>query len=175
MPNIAPLDAEETDLAVRLASENEEVRRFRSARFRTLLVEPTTLDRKQAEDARQAVVGFYDYETGRSLLAVVDLNTQEVHAVQETPAQFQLSEEERREAEELAGGDQRVRDFLQNREMNPLTRLFFPATAGKDDPPHRYAVVFLRPNENERRFAVVDLTDRQVTGLTGPEEFVTLQ
>jgi hypothetical protein len=169
MPNIAPLEADEVDLAVRLSSEDERLRAVVGARSRTVLVQPTTIDRKEPDDARQAVVGFYNYDTNRSLVAVVDLGAQEVRAVEETPVQFQLSQEEKQEAEELVASDQRAREFLADREMNPLTRLFFPSTAGKDDPPHRYAVVFLLPSDTERRFAVVDLSDRQVVDFFGPE------
>jgi hypothetical protein len=169
MPNIAPLEPDEVDLAVRLSSEDERLRGLLGARSRTVLVAPTTIDRKEPDDARQAVVGFYDYDTNRSLVAVVDLATQEVRAVEETPVQFQLSREEKQEAEDLAAGDERAREFLQGRDLNPLTRLFFPEFAGKDDPPHRYAVVFLLPSDDDRRFAVVDLTDRQVVDFFGPE------
>jgi hypothetical protein len=169
MPNIAPLEADEVDLAVRLSSEDERLREVVGARSRTVLVQPTTIDRKEPDDARQAVVGFYNYDTNQSLVAVVDLGAQEVRAVEETPVQFQLSQEEKQEAEELVASDQRATEFLAGREMNPLTRLFFPSTAGKDDPPHRYAVVFLLPSDTERRFAVVDLSDRQVVDFFGPE------
>jgi Cu2+-containing amine oxidase len=169
MPNIAPLDADEVDLAVRLTSEDERLSGMVGARSRTVLVQPTTIDRKEPDDARHAVVGFYDYDSNRSLVAVVDLGAREVRAVEETPVQFQLSQEEKQEAQELVAGDQRAREFLADRDMNPLTRLFFPSIAGKDDPPHRYAVVFLLPSASERRFAVVDLTDRQVVDFFGPE------
>jgi hypothetical protein len=169
MPNLAPLEPEETDLAIRLGNDDDRVRGVLERRSRTVLVEPTALDRKEPDDARHAVVGYYDYETNRSLAVVVDLRAQEVRAVEETPVQFQLSREEKREAEELAAGDERVREFLQGRDMRPLTRLFFPTIAGKDDPPHRYAVVFVLPSETERRFVVVDLTDRQVVDVLGPE------
>jgi hypothetical protein len=171
MPNIAPLAVDEIDLAIRLSSEDERLREVLGRRSRTVLVEPTALDRKEPDDARKAVVGIYDYETNRSLVAVVDLKTREVRAVEEAPVQFQLSQEEKEEAEALAADDQRVRDFLQGRDMNSLTRLFFPPTAGKDDPPHRYAVVFVLPSDSERRWAVVDLSDRQVVDFLDPREF----
>lgn len=169
MANIAPLEADEVDLAVRLSSEDERLRAALGARSRTVLVQPTTIDRKEPDDARQAVVGIYDYDSNRSLVAVVDLGARAVRAVEETPVQFQLSQEEKQEAEELVAGDQRARDFLGDRDMNPLTRLFFPSYARRDDPPHRYAVVFLLPSTSERRFAVVDLSDRRVVEVFGPE------
>jgi hypothetical protein len=169
MPNIAPLEADEVDLAVRLSSEDARLSGVVGARSRTVLVQPTTIDRKEPDDARHAVVGIYDYDANRSLVAVVDLGAQEVRAVEETPVQFQLSREEKQEAEELVAGDQRAREFLGDRDMNPLTRLFFPSYARRDDPPHRYAVVFLLPSASERRFAVVDLSDRRVVEVFGPE------
>lgn len=169
MPNIAPLEADEVELAVRLSSEDARLRDVAGGRSRTVLVQPTTIDRKRQDEARQAVVGIYDYDRNRSLVVAVDLDAQEVRAVQETPVQFQLSREEKQEAEELVAGDQRATEFLAGRDMNPLTRLFFPSTAGKDDPPHRYAVVFLLPTTSERRFAVVDLSDRRVVDFFGPE------
>ena len=162
MLNLSPLSSEERDLALRLASENDAVRRFLGQRFRAVLAEPTTLDRKQPDDCRQAAVAFYDYTTNRSLVAVVDLRSEEVLAVDDARVQFQLDSEEQKEAEELAFEDDRAREFLRDRDMNPLTRLFFPPKAATHDPPHRYAIVFLRPNDNERRFAVVDLSDREV-------------
>jgi hypothetical protein len=117
---------------VRLNSEDERLRGVVGGRSRTVLVQPTTIDRKDS-DARQAAVGFYDYDTNRSLVAVVDLGAQEVRAVEETPVQFQLSQEEKQEAEELVAGDERAREFLGDRDMNPLTRLFFPSYARRDD------------------------------------------
>jgi hypothetical protein len=175
MPNVSPLNAEEAEVAVRLAGDNERVRELGGERSSVVLAEPTVTERRQPDDARHAVVGFYSYEKDQSFVAVVDLNTREVHAVETVPVQFQLSQEEKQEAERLAGNDQRVRDFLGDRDMNPLTRLFFPATAAKDAPPHRYAVVFLRPSDTERRFAVVDLTDRQVVDVLSPEAFTGQQ
>jgi hypothetical protein len=93
---------------------------------------------------------------------VVDLKSEEVLAVEDAGVQFQLDSEEQQEAEELAFADERAREFLRDRPMNPLTRLFFPPGAARHDPPHRYAIVFLRPTDRERRFAAVDLTDREV-------------
>jgi hypothetical protein len=171
MPNVSPLNSEEAEVAVRLAGDSEQVRELVGERASVVLAEPAVKERRQPDEARYAVVGFYSYEKGQSVVAVVDLNTQQVDAVEAVPVQFQLSQQEKQQAEELAADDQRVRDFLGDRDMNPLTRLFFPATAAKDAPPHRYAVVFLRPSVNERRFAVVDLTDRQVVDVVSPEAF----
>jgi hypothetical protein len=105
----------------------------------------------------RAVVGIHDREGRRSHVALVDPSG--VVGVHETPATFQLSEQERATAEELAAADPRVKSFLRRRRMNPLTRLYFPPgdTSGR-----RHAIVFLRPTSSERRYVVVDLTDRQV-------------
>jgi hypothetical protein len=110
----------------------------------------------------RVIVGIYDHERGRSLVALVDADG--VVGVHETPASFQLSERERETAEELAAADDRVRSFLRRRRMNPLTRLYFPPG---DATKHRHAIVFLRPTSSERRYAVVDLTDKRVVGVLG--------
>ena len=47
--------------------------------------------------------------------------------VRTTQVQFQLSDEERQEAERIAGQDHAVKSYLAGRSMNPLTRLYFPA------------------------------------------------
>lgn len=51
---------------------------------------------------------------------------------------------------------------LGGRKMNQLVRLYFPPYAHAHDPPHRYAIVFLRPTKSERRYAVVDLSEQRV-------------
>jgi hypothetical protein len=104
----------------------------------------------------RVVAGIHDGR-GRSLVALVEGGA--VVAVHETPARFQLSEHERERAEELAGGDERVRSFLRRRRMNALTRLYFPPAGAPD---HRHAIVFVRPTAATRRYAVVDLTDERV-------------
>jgi len=105
----------------------------------------------------RAVVGIHDHESGRSLVALVAPDG--VVGVHETPATFQLSERERATAEQLAGADERAKSFLRRRRMNPLTRLYFPPG---DTSGHRHAIVFLRPTSSERRYVVVDLTDKRV-------------
>src|SRR6266540_3711107 len=105
----------------------------------------------------RVVVGVYDHERGRSLVALVGPDG--VVGVHETPASFQLSEHERETAEELAAGDTRVKSFLRRRRMNPLTRLYFPSGGATA---HRHAIVFVRPTSSQRRYAIVDLTDKQV-------------
>lgn len=135
-----------------------------------VVVEPNITDRRQPKGAEQAVVGVYDHAKGRSLVAVVDVAARDVLGVEETPVQFQLGAEEQEEAETLAARDPRVEAFLGGREANPLTRLYFPPDAGKDDPPHRYGIVFLRPTTSERLYAVVDLTDRRVHAVLPPPD-----
>lgn len=76
----------------------------------------------------------------------------------ESSEQFQLSDEERNEAEALASEDARVREFLSGREMRPLTRLYLK----HDLLSHRQAIVFLRPSSSERAYAIVDLSARLV-------------
>jgi len=105
----------------------------------------------------RVIVGVHDHERGRSFVALVDPSG--VVGVHETPARFQLSEQERATAEQLAAADERVKSFLRRRHMNPLTRLYFPPGDGSG---HRHAIVFLRPTSSERRYVVVDLTERRV-------------
>lgn len=105
----------------------------------------------------RVIVGVHDYKEGRSHVALVEPSG--VVGVHETPAQLQLSEEERTAAERLAAGDERAKSFLRRRRMNPLTRLYFPPG---DRSRHRHAIVFLRPTSSERRYVVVDLTDKRV-------------
>jgi len=113
---------------------------------------------------------MYDYSVDRSIVAVVDLKSERVLSVEETPVQFQLAPEERKEAEELAARHDRVKEFLDGRDMNPLTRLYFPASGSEETRKHRFAIVFLRPTNAERRYAVVDLSAREVTDVLSPED-----
>ena len=167
--DIRPLSRTRKSEILRIARRHPELESLLKTRGRTLFVEPNIADRGQPEGAEQAVVGLYDYARNRSLVALVDRKRGEVVAVQETPAQFQLSEEERADAERLAGGDDRVQEFLAGRAMNPLTRLYFPPQAGAIEPTHRHAVVFLRPNNQERRYAVVDLSEGTVVDVLYPD------
>ena len=52
-----------------------------------------------------------------------------------------------------------MKSFLRRRRLNPLTRLYFPPG---DTTGHRFAIVFVRPSSSERRYAVVDLAEKQV-------------
>ncbi len=110
----------------------------------------------------RVVVGVHDPEGGRSLVALVEPSG--VVGVHETPARFQLSAQERTAAEKLAAADERAKSFLRRRRMNPLPRLYFPPG---DTSGHRHAIVFLRPTSSERRYVVVDLTDKRVVDVLG--------
>ena len=115
----------------------------------------------------EAGVAIYDYDKDRTLVAHVHSKGGRVTSLEETPAQFQLSDEEEQEAETLARADKRVKSFLGRRQMNPLTRLYFPRKGSR----HRHAIVFLRPNSSERSYAVVDLSDRRVVEVLSQAEF----
>jgi hypothetical protein len=169
--DLTPLPPDEKERAVRVASTHRKVEPYLQGRNRAVVVERNLSERGRPDGKEQAVVGLYDYSNNKSLVAIVDLENETVVATEETPVQFQLDDEEARRAEELAGDDARVEEFLAGRDMNPLTRLYFPPTAAKDDPPHRYAIVFVRPTRSERRYAVVDLSEERVVDVLGPLEF----
>ena len=150
-----------------VARSNPELAALLEERSQALFVQPNIADRRRPQGAEQAVVGFYDYARDRSLVALVDTERGEVVSVKETPAQFQLSDEEIQEAERLAAADERVRAFLGGREMHPLTRLYFPPQAAAAG--HRHAIVFLRPDNHQRRYGVVDLSAGTVVEVLAPE------
>ena len=152
-----------------IVRKHPEIKALLMGRNRAVFVEPNITDRGQADGANQAIVGLYDYARNRSVFALVDPKRARVLSVEETSAHFQLDEEEQKEAEVLAAKDARVRAFLGRRRMNPLTRLYFPPETGGGASPHRYAIVFLRPNNSERRYAVVDLSERKVLDVLAPE------
>jgi hypothetical protein len=139
--------------SVRLVRSDPTVGPVLESGGKVVLVEP---ERGRGKGDR-VIVGVHDHEGGRSLVALVDSGG--VVGVHETPARFQLSEQERSTAERLAAADERAKSFLRRRRMNPLTRLYFPPG---DTSGHRHAIVFLRPTSSERRYAIVDLTDERV-------------
>jgi hypothetical protein len=120
-------------------------------------------------DVGQVVVAYVDYERSQSVVALVDSHARNVVAVQEAPIVFQLSEEEQTDAEALAAGDERVTAVLRGRSMNPLTRLYFPPRIAPETRAHRHAIVFLRPNDRERHYAVIDLSAREVVDVLSRE------
>lgn len=163
--DVKPLTKARRQKAIDTAAQHDEIKGLLKQRNRVVLVEPNLPGRGEQAGPHRAVVGFYDYENNRSVVALVDPNTGEVLQIDETPARFQLSADEREQAESLTREDDRVRDFLGKRRMNPLTRLYFPPPNSDHDPDHRYAIVFLRPSNVERRYAVVDLSTDEVVDL----------
>jgi hypothetical protein len=151
--------------ALRIARTHDRVAGALQGRGRAVLVEPH-LSARQGPPG-QVLVGVYDYDRDRTLVAAVDPGAGRVLSVADAPAPFQLSDEEREEAARLAAADERVRAFLRRRAMNPLTRLYFPPAGSS----HRHAVVFLRPASSERAYAVVDLSEERVVDVLSRERF----
>jgi hypothetical protein len=147
---------------LKILRTHPEMRAISKNRARIVLVRPKPAHRGEPDDG-QIVVGVHDYDRNLPLIALVDPRARRVVAVQSLPASFQLSDEERKEAETVAAKDGRVRQFLRGRRLNPLTRLYFPRGANGAATPGRYAIVFVRPSVNERRYAIVDLSTRRVT------------
>jgi len=151
-----------------IARRHPAVEAIRRRHARAVLTAPKPPHRGEPDDD-QVVVAYVDYETNGSVVALVDRNAGDVVTVQEAPVAFQLSEEEQRDAEALAAGDDRVIAVLRDRSMNPLTRLYFPPSVAPAARGHRHAIVFLRPNERERHYAVVDLSAREVVDVLSRE------
>jgi hypothetical protein len=161
---VRPLSKARREAALDVARRDKRLKPLLSGRNRVVLVERNLHDPRH-DDPDLVVLGLYDYGVNRSVVALVDPKANEVVGVEETGAQFQLSADERRDAEQLALKDARVRAFLSGRRANPLTRLYFPPDAARKKAAHRHAIVFLRPDTSERRYAVVDLSDRKVVDL----------
>ena len=159
--DVNALSPERRDAALAIARRDRRLKPLLSGQHRPVLVEPNLHD-PQRPDAQHVVVGVVDYRKGRSLVALVDPSAHKVVGVEETPAQFQLSESEKRVAEALAVKDKRVIRFLKKRKPNPLTRLYFLPDSAQANHLHRHAIVFLRPTTSERRYAIVDLSDGKV-------------
>jgi len=153
--------------ALKMLSKHPMVKPFLTGRYRNVLFETDIVNRRKREGPRQTVVGLYNYEIDKSVIALLDLKGEKVIDAKEAPVHFQLHSEEEIEAENLVSKDKRVKTFLKGRKMDPLTRLYFPPTADKHTPPHRYAIVFLRPTNSERRYAVVDLTTQSLVDVFG--------
>lgn len=151
-------DASVTGDIVRIARTDSQLASKLDGRSQILFAVEKPVDRRDREQVNHTLVGLYDYDTNESVVAVFDTDKETVVDVRTTPAQFQLNDEERQEAERIAGEDGAVRNLLAGRDMNPLTRLYFP-TGGRPAN-HRYAIVFIRPTKSERWYAVVDLTER---------------
>jgi hypothetical protein len=148
---------------VRISQSDSRLASTLEGRSQILFAVEKPLDRRTKEQVNQTLIGIYDYDRNDSVLAVIDTDSKTVVDVQTTPAQFQLSNEERSEAEQIAGADNVVQSFLAGRKMNPLTRLYFPT--GSHPANHRYAIVFIRPSKSERWYAIVDLTTRSIVDI----------
>lgn len=158
--------------AEKIAQRNPKLRKLARGRSRVVLVRPKPTHRGEGKDEGQLVIGLYDYDENRSVIAVVEAKTKKVTAVEVAPASFQLSEEEKKEAEALAAKDPRVKRFLRNRQMNPLTRLYFPPGIEREEKPHRFAIVFVRPTPTQRQYSVVDLSTRKVADVLHHRDLV---
>lgn len=163
------------DKIITIARKHPKLEPLLKGRKKPVSIQPNITDRRQPNGAEQTVISFYDHARGRSVIALVDPQQGQVISVEETAAQFQLSEEEQQDAESLAARDARVRAFLGRRRMNPLTRLYFPPQeAGEGASQHRFAIVFLRPNNSERRYAIVDLSEGKVVDVLAPDALTTV-
>jgi len=149
------------DAVLKMLAKHPELRALGRHRARIVLLQPKPSHRGEPEGT-QVVAGIYDYDDNRSLIALVDTVAKRAVHVERLPASFQLSDDERKEAETLAAKDARVRQFVGRRKMNPLTRLYFPPAAKGSG---RFAIVFVRPSLNERRYAVIDLSSRRVVAV----------
>jgi len=152
---------------LKMLRTHPELRALGKHRARIVLLRPKPSHRGEPEGT-QLVAGIYDYDDNRSLIALVDTRAKRAVHVERSPASFQLSDDERKEAETLAAKDARVRQFVRRRKMNPLTRLYFPPAAQVSG---RFAIVFVRPSLNERCYAVIDLSARRVDAVLTREEF----
>jgi hypothetical protein len=159
--DVKVLSPERRDAALAIARHDRRLKPLLSGQHRAVLIEPNLHDPRRPQ-AEHVVIGMVDYRNGRSVVALVDPSAKKVVGVEETLAHFQLSDVEKRTAESLAQKDKRVIRFLKKRKPNPLTRLYFPPAATGADPAHRHAIVFLRPNTSDRRYAIVDLSDGDV-------------
>ena len=164
------LDEDDEHAVLQAAAADQRIKKVAAGRHARVLVGAIERGRRTADRKREAVVGYFDYAAGKSVAAVVDLDTKAVVEVDESSVQLQLSADEAREAERLAAAEPAIKELVGTRKLDPLTRLYFPAWAGRDDPPHRYAVVFARPSNHERRYAIVDLTVGKVAEVLSPDQ-----
>jgi hypothetical protein len=165
-----PLSPKEEHDTLAAVTSDKRIKPIVAGRHARVLVGALDAGHGRPADQHQAVVAYFDYITGRSVAAVVDLDTSKVVDGDESPVQLQLSAAEAATAERIAGADPAIKTFLNGRPLDPLTRLYFPAWAGRFDPPHRFAVVFARPSKHERRYAIVDLTDEVVIEALAPDD-----
>ena len=159
-----PLSKAARDRVLKIAREHKALGEVLKGRARPVVI--ASYPEAREGGPGQALVGVYDYDRDRTLVATIDPGRERVLSLEQAPVPFQLSEEERKEAAALAAADERVQRFLRRRPMNPLTRLYFATRGG----PHRHAIVFLRPNRSERAYAVVDLSDGRVVDVLSREQ-----
>jgi hypothetical protein len=161
MPTRQPHEA-----VLKMLRTHPDLRALGKHRARIVLLRPKPSHRGEPEGT-QLVAGIYDYDDNRSFIALVDTRAKRAIHVERPPASFQLSDDERKEAETLAAKDARVRQFVGRRKVNPLTRLYFPPLAEGSG---RFAIVFIRPSVNARRYAVIDLSAQRVAAVLTREE-----
>jgi len=154
-----PLTKAQREAAVSIVRKDPGVKSALKGRGKVVFVEPN-LSGRGDEHPGQAVVGIHDPDEGKSIVAVVDPESESIVGVEDLPAQLQLGPDERGEANALALADARVREFIGKNDADPLTRLYFPPAGDRS---HRYAIVFIRPDTSSRLYAVVDLTAGEVT------------
>ena len=153
-----PLSKAQRKAALAIVGQDPGLKSALKGRGTVVFVEPN-LSGRDDEHPGQAVVGIHDHEQGKSIVAVVDPDSDSIVGVEELPAQLQLGPDERDDANALALADERVREFVGERDADPLTRLYFPPAGDRS---HRYAIVFVRPDTSTRLYAVVDLTTGEV-------------
>jgi hypothetical protein len=124
-----PLSKAVRGRVLKIAREHEALGDVLKGRARPVLIASYPETRVGGEG--QALLGVYDYERDRTLVATIDPVRERVLSLDEAPVHLQLSEEEREEAAALAAADERVKRFLLRRPMNPLTRLYFPPGSGR--------------------------------------------
>ena len=100
--------------AIRLARADPTIDQLLEAGGEVVVVEP----KRGRGLGDRTVVGIHDPKRGRSLVAMVAPDG--VIGVRETPATFQLSQQERTTAEKLAAADERTKAFLRRRRMKAL-------------------------------------------------------
>src|SRR6266852_8623556 len=98
-----PFSATERARIVKTVRNHRELGPLLKGHARVVLAEPHIASTTPEE----AIVAVYDYDKDRTLVAHVNKKGQ-ITSLDEAPAQFQLSDEEEKEAESLARADKRV-------------------------------------------------------------------
>src|SRR5512136_604158 len=100
--NVKPAAQTKKGLILSIANRHSQLKALMKGQNRAVIIEPNIMDRGQPDGANQTVVGFYDYERNRSVIALIDSKREKVLSVKETAAHFQLNQDEQKEAELLA-------------------------------------------------------------------------